>query len=153
MDKCPQCSEDVQINMSNCPSCNEFIGYPNVRMAEEKDEADALRIRYKKAYDNANNRGAYDKLKEFEDGIKTSAAVINVNLNMLESLVNNDKTLYNSYGLMLQGKVRIPADDKYDRDRACAGGNFLAVLPMKLFTRLFQLMDMVFLLMALLLSV
>jgi len=117
MDVCVECGTEVSDNLSNCPTCHNFIGYPNVRAAEGKGNADALETRYKNARKRAKTNGYETNLKSFEDAMHKTCAVINVDIDYLHHFIASDKELYSTYILQVRGKIRKPAIEKNDKHR------------------------------------
>ncbi|HAV43134.1 TPA: hypothetical protein DCX15_03870 [bacterium] len=114
---CNNCGSNVLDNMEHCPTCHTFVGFPNVRAAERKEEIDALESRYQQAIKAAEADGFHQCLKSFEDSMKKTCAVINVDLDYLQHFITTDKALYSNYSLQVRGEVRKPAMDQDDKAR------------------------------------
>lgn len=117
MDSCPNCGTPFQATEDTCSACNEHLGFPNVRAAEEPTERDALRQRYKEAIDRAAARGAKAAVENFEAEVKRSLAVINCDVYRLRELIVVEKALYANYYLGVRSEVRRAADVENDRQR------------------------------------
>jgi ribosomal protein L40E len=70
---CQRCGAEVSESSQECSSCGTFAGYPNVRMAEKAEEVEALDARYFQALLDAEQRGALDKVEEFEAAVQTNS--------------------------------------------------------------------------------
>ena len=105
---CSECSSEISDNMANCPTCHLFIGYPNVRAVERKEEIDALEARYQKALNTAKAMGCEKAIQTFEKAMQGTFAVINVNIDFLQKFIKQDNELYSSYGLQIKGQSRKP---------------------------------------------
>lgn len=119
--KCKNCNADItKCPKRNCPTCGEDIGYPHVREVEEPEEVTALTRRYEEAFDEARKVGAESALKMFEEALKDSGAVINVDVDYLHKFVTNSNVLYSTYDLQVQGQTRKTAERPDDKKRRTA---------------------------------
>ena len=84
---CDNCKSKVQDNLAYCPTCNKFIGYPNVRSAENATEESALEKRYQHAINEAENNGYLENLINFDSALNNSKAVINVDIDFLHHFI------------------------------------------------------------------
>jgi hypothetical protein len=100
-------------------------------MAEaEKTE---LNDRYDAAMKDAAQRGAADVVKAFEQAAAQSQAVVNVDLRILKTLIEDDRNHYANYYELVRAGVRSPAAPDNDRDRAAADALlFGSVIPEKI---------------------
>jgi len=99
---CEQCDEAYFAQELNCPSC-EYENQPNVALAALKKPKAALEKRYIAALERAEASGNLEKVKEFEDFIKSTAkAVVNLDISVLEGIINSRKRYINTYEL---GKI------------------------------------------------
>lgn len=119
MIKCPKikCGYENPLANENCVHCGTFLGFPNVNECLQKEELEALEKRYKEKVDSAAGNGYDDSRIEFEEIIKKSMAVINVNLDDLHMFVVGNNTLYSSYQLQTGGETRDFAPSEFDRKR------------------------------------
>lgn len=115
--KCKKCGSQVSESLSNCPSCNTFLGYPNVREAMNAEEASALEKRYMDAYAKAKSMGSDQSLKKFEEAMKKTSAVVNSDIDYLKFFFSSSKPLYSNYHLGVKGETRKPAMEKDDKIR------------------------------------
>lgn len=114
---CNNCGSDIPDSMEHCPTCHTFIGFPNVRDVEKEEEIKALELRYQQAIKAAEANGSHQCLKSFEDSLRKTCAVINVDIDYLYQFITSNKALYSNYSLQVKGEVRKPAMDQDDRDR------------------------------------
>lgn len=121
---CDSCKSEVQDNLANCPTCNNPIGYPNVRSAENKIEETTLEKRYQDALNEAENNGYLDSLVNFDSALSKSKAVINIDIDFLHHFITYDKALYSTYLLQVEGEARLPAIEEFDSDRISADSIF-----------------------------
>ncbi len=117
MDICIECGTKVPDNLSNCPTCDKFIGYPNVRTAERRSNTNALEARYDKAWERAKLDGNVTNLKSFEAAMHKTCVVMNVYIDFLCHFLTSEKELYSTYNLQVRGKIRKPAIEKNDKHR------------------------------------
>lgn len=117
MDFCKNCKSEVPFSYEKCPTCGQYMGPPNVRSAKSKKELDALNLRYEAALDDAKKNGSYKCLTEFDEEVKKSFTVINVDLNYLNLVCTSDNALYSNYFLQTNGQIRKPASEDHDKHR------------------------------------
>src|SRR3954467_12509387 len=115
--KCPDCGKAVDAHALTCVTCGCFVGFPNVRAANHPDELSALNARYQLARSAAAADGRSSTIDQFEQRLKTSAAVINTKVEDLHAFLANPKALYSTYSLGVKGQVRRPADPEQDQER------------------------------------
>src|SRR5262249_35139886 len=80
---CSRCKSTVEYHRAYC-HCGRFVGYPNIRRAEEM-RAD-LDQNYDKALADASTRGAQTAVDALEDCLKGTIATINVDVKILYNL-------------------------------------------------------------------
>lgn len=115
--KCKKCGSQVSESLSNCPTCNTFLGYPNVREAMNREESSALEKRYVDAYAKSKSMAADQSLKKFEEAMGKTSAVVNLDIDDLKFFFFSDKTLYSNYHLWVKGESRKPAMEEDDKMR------------------------------------
>jgi hypothetical protein len=121
MEICPKCSSELSEIKETCPTCGAHIGYPNVRAAERQAEKDALETRYRNALEESKVDGREHALASFDESMKKTSAVINVELKILHEFITSDKMIYSTYGLLVEGEMRIPATAENDSARQTVG--------------------------------
>jgi hypothetical protein len=118
MAQCFNCGRrDIVESAIDCPTCNERIGFPNVRAADHAAEISALTRRFEEARERARARGADEKVLEFANTVAKSCAVINCDLYRLRELLSNGKSLYANYHQTVRAQVRMAAKEDFDRHR------------------------------------
>lgn len=117
MPTCTKCSSDVSDAEEKCTTCGNHIGFPNVRVAQKTEESDALHKRYVDALDKAQTAGSLEQLARFDDNMRKTGAVINVDLDFLYQFITKDDMLYSNYSLGVRGQLRKPATGQNDRHR------------------------------------
>jgi len=115
--KCNHCGSEVADNVRYCSTCYRDIGFPNVREAGKHQEREALDERYRKEIQRSNESGSYKSVQGFEEAMKKTFAVINVDLDFLLYLFTNTKALYSSYNIQIRAKIRRPAKPEDDKMR------------------------------------
>jgi len=103
--------------MRHCPSCGDDCGYPNVRLASQKAEVDALEARLHTAEVSTRLRDCVNQLVAFGEGVNSSKAVIARPLNMLSDWVESETSIYTSYQRQVASGSRVPEDNKWDKVR------------------------------------
>jgi hypothetical protein len=122
MVSCPNCGENTPASARSCPSCQADVGFPNVRAAEVPEEKAALKQRLADAETSARARKCEAVLRDFGRAVLQSRAVICQNLGIVSSLVSSDNALYASFYKQIEGEVRLPEDNRFDRGRAAVDG-------------------------------
>jgi hypothetical protein len=122
METCLKCHSKLSEIKETCPTCGTPVGYPNVRAAERREEKDALEARYLSAIKQSKANGREQALASFDESSKKTCAVINVDLEVLYQFITNDQMFYSTYGLLVEGEMRVPATAENDSDRQSVGG-------------------------------
>ena len=117
MDLCPNCHAPLDASNEKCPTCNDSVGAPNVRAANESGERLALEQRFRAALVRAQMRDAEDAVASFRSAVKNSMAVVTCNLYALRDLATDATALYTNYYLAVRGEVRRAAETENDRRR------------------------------------
>jgi hypothetical protein len=117
VDSCPDCGSPVSSSDERCSSCGHHLGFPNVRVASESAERDALTKRYEAAMDRAAARGASEAVASFRAEVAVSSAIVNCDVYRLRELFTEGKSLYSNYHLAVRSQVRKAADIEQDRLR------------------------------------
>jgi hypothetical protein len=100
-----------------CTKCGTFLGYPNVNDCSRKEELDALEKRYIEKVNLAAGKGQDDKRIDFEEEVKKSVAVINVDLDYLYFFIVGKHSLYSTYQLQTSGEDRDYTRSEFDKER------------------------------------
>jgi hypothetical protein len=110
---CPWCGAQVEFHQTNC-QCGRFVGFPNVRRAEEM-RAD-LNRNYDAAIADATGRGVRSLVDELENILRGSVATINIDPKLLYNLVAGQN--YVSYYKALSAGLRQIAERQYHAQRS-----------------------------------
>lgn len=119
---CKNCGSAVPDTDDLCPTCGTPAGPPNVRVADRPEELHALEERYREAYKAARDGDYLPVLEEFEEALKQTHAVINVDLEFLHFFTRNSRNLYTTYEQAVEGRMRKPALLELDQKRRAVGG-------------------------------
>ena len=65
--RCPDCGEEHPDHVRSCLVCGNDLGFPNVRAAASRAEAEALKAREELALKRATARGCAHVVEEFRD--------------------------------------------------------------------------------------
>ena len=105
-------------HLRNCVVCGADAGYPNVRMAENRDEVRALEQRFQDALQQARIRCAEQVTEQFRIAVSSSDAVISRPLTKLLELISSDNELYTTYYHQVESQARLPQMNEYDQGRS-----------------------------------
>jgi hypothetical protein len=108
------------LRWERCPHCALPGLFPNVRAAESSAEREALARRYRRALRAASDRGAKEKVAQFEEEVAGSKAVMARPMRELDRLIASDQELIPSYYGLLAGQVRLPHGNQWDGLRGIA---------------------------------
>jgi hypothetical protein len=101
-----------------------FLGYPNVRAAQEPDEKTKLDQRFQVAHDDVKMRSCEPVLDQFEDAVSQSKAVICRPWGVLTKLSENGNELFMTFYRQLKVRDRLPEDSYFDRARLAVDSTF-----------------------------
>ena len=121
MERCPNCSREVSEIQVMCPTCGTYLGPPNVRATGKREEREALEARYLAALEQSKIDGCESEVVDFDESMRKTSAVVNVDLDFLYTFITNEKALYTTYELGVEGQARIPAQPEDDSDRRTVG--------------------------------
>src|SRR5437016_11213811 len=125
MANCGNCDSPITEAEDRCLTCGAHIGFPNVRAAQ--DEQALLATRYESVIEVARRQGGHDALIKFDESMRKTFAVINVDLQFLGFFLSDAKNLYSSYKLGVKSQTRKAAATENDRRRAAIEGTFFGV--------------------------
>ena len=116
--KCPKCDALVNWDMERCPRCRFDVGPPNVRLVAVAAEKTALQQRYQAMLDDLRGRGVEPVAVQFEKAVReNSRAAVDVWPDFLWQLLNDRRTLYAGYQLLVDHGVRRAATFRQDSHR------------------------------------
>jgi hypothetical protein len=117
---CSNCGSEIDCYIRNCPTCQEDLGFPNVRHA--KAEKDFLQ----KKYNTINSNLPSDELHYMKRLVtlikKKSRVVVAVPGVKAKSFLMNKKELYINYETQVSSGGRVPASFNDDSHRCAVGG-------------------------------
>ncbi len=116
---CPYCHNNFAMTLASCPHCGREV-FPNVVMAEDAKERQALDRRYDKALRDAAKRGAEAKVRDFEAAVASSMAVIARPFKQTLRLAESDREGYPTYYQLITAGPRFPMGEKWDTLRDVA---------------------------------
>src|SRR5438552_1866901 len=122
MANCANCGSPITEAEDRCLTCGAHIGFPNVRAAQ--DEQAMLAIRYESVIEVAKRQGGHDALIRFDESMRRTFAVINVDLQFLDFFLADAKNLYSTYKLGVKSQTRKAAAAENDRRRVGVEGTF-----------------------------
>jgi hypothetical protein len=117
---CDHCGNSIPLRWERCPHCALPGLFPNVRAAEAPAERKALARRYRRALREAADRGAGEKVAQFEEAVAGSKAVMARPVRELDRLIASDQELIFSYYELLTGQFRLPHGNQWDGLRGVA---------------------------------
>ena len=117
MIKCKNCNFKNSLMNEKCSRCGMFLGFPNVNECSQKEELEALEKRYQEKVELAAAKGEEDKRIKFEEEVKKSKAVINVDLDYLHFFIVGKHSLYSTYQLQTGGETRDYTHSEFDKER------------------------------------
>lgn len=121
MEICKKCSSELSEIEEKCPVCGDYAGHLNVRAAETREEKEALEARYLAALGQSKTDGREQAVISFDESMRKTCAVVNVDLKFLHQFITDDKVMYSNYELAEKGQTRRPAPPKDDSDRRTIG--------------------------------
>lgn len=94
---CAHCGNEVPLDWLHCPHCGDGLKCPNVILAHQAKERDALERRYQAACADAVRRGCDAVVREFETATRTTQAVMGSTLQKLMPVVRRDRDIFATY--------------------------------------------------------
>ncbi len=116
--RCAQCSAEIEFWQDKCPVCGTFIGFPNVRKAQQEQEV--LYELYESAVDLAEARGADGKVKALERHVDGCTIVVNMSVDIIYNMVRDPARNYISYYRLVDAEARKAAKEQHHVDRGVA---------------------------------
>lgn len=118
----PECNARNAWASDRCTVCKTDLGSPIRREVLGSEERGALQKRYQAAWEEAGSRGFADRLRLFEDEVRSrSVATVSMSPLFLDRMLD-DGALYASYDLLVSSEVREPAARGDDRARSGVEG-------------------------------
>jgi hypothetical protein len=117
---CDYCARSFPVFDARCPHCSRPAHFPNVRLAGEPAEQEALANRYEQAISQAPDR-ARRVILHFERKASASRAVMSRTHVETLRMANSHRTLHQTYEQQVSSHQRLPDENKWDALRAAAG--------------------------------
>jgi hypothetical protein len=111
---CPECTNEIPQPAERCPHCGRPGLAWNVIAAEDNAEQAALNRRYQAAKTDAVSRGVEGIVQDFEKAVDHSMAVIARSEIEVNRLASSSRQLYATYYELTEGRISLPAGDKWD---------------------------------------
>ncbi len=121
---CSYCGESFVVGLRWCPHCARPSLFPNVDLAGAPEETEALARRYQAQVERAEALGQEAALMKFEQHVAGSCACKGMPRWELERLVASDTATAATYYQQIDGRSRIPDDNRWDRLRRIADAAF-----------------------------
>ncbi len=121
---CSYCGESFVVGLRWCPHCAQPSLFPNVDHASTLEETEALSKRYQAQVERAKASGQDAALSKFEQHAASSCACKGMPRWELERLVASDTATAATYYQQIDGRSRIPDDNRWDRLRRIADAAF-----------------------------
>jgi hypothetical protein len=115
--ECPDCHQNIGDHHRTCPVCEADVGFPNVRAALHPDELAALQKRWEAAHAVCSAATLGSLASDLEVALKQSKAVMCRSWGAVDRVVSNDNILFSTFYLELDGGVRTPEDNAFDKAR------------------------------------
>ena len=125
---CSYCGENLAVGLRWCPHCARPSLFPNVDLAAASEETEALAQRYQAQVERAKAEGKEAALAKFEQHVSESCACKGMPRWELERLVASDTATAATYYQQIDGRSRIPDDNRWDRLRRIADAAFFQAL-------------------------
>lgn len=122
--KCAFCGELFLAALRACPHCAQPSLFPNVDLASDADEKAALDKRYQEVVDRAKASGKQDCLSDFQRHVEQSGACKGLPRWELDRLASSDTATAATFFQQVDGRCRIPDDNRWDRLRRLADATF-----------------------------
>lgn len=121
--KCPKC-DAIQHSISlTCPVCGAHLGYPNVRLATNQSERDALYERFDAAKQRLVDNSLETELQDLLSVVEShGCVVVSMPINVALNLVTDPKNQYVGYEKLVGSGVRAAAEFADDKHRKIVAG-------------------------------
>lgn len=112
---CRNCGLDVAQHVDRCEHCGYDVGAPNVRAARDRAETEALEQRYRAAIEDAHRRNCDSVVKQFQDEVAKSRAVVCKTKDQLHGIAApaQGSWVIPTYHQQVRGGARAPDDPKW----------------------------------------
>lgn len=117
---CNHCGFIIPSAANCCPHCGLPMLFPNVRAAELGEEVKSLDARYAASISDAQLRNAEKAVRDFEEHVARSEAVVAMPILEALRLANSEYEGHVTYYQRLESGARLLNDDAWDRPRHVA---------------------------------
>jgi len=114
---CPDCTNEIPQPAACCPHCGQRGIFWNVIDADRDDERAALQARYDAAKAEALARNTGAAVKNFENAVAGSKAVLARSVEEVQRLANSSRQLYATYYQLIEAGLKLPDNDEWNRAR------------------------------------
>jgi hypothetical protein len=104
---CTYCQNEVPLEWQHCPHCCHGQYFPNVRLAGDATEREALNARYNAARADAEARGVLDRVNNFESEVLAATLVIATSMAKLSAIANRERDLFATYYDLMELKFAV----------------------------------------------
>ena len=101
---CKHCRNEIPLDARNCPHCAYGMNFPNLIMAGQSSEREALEKRYQAALIDAAARGCEKTVRTFEAAVSNSQAIMGSTLQKLLPIVTRDRDVFATYHDLMELK-------------------------------------------------
>ena len=111
-EKCSNCGSDITLDAITCNVCHDFIGFPNVRLAQA--EASTLQLKYESSLASAEARGIKTIVEDFEKAVNLAQVVMVRSFDHFLLAVGSDNALISTYHQQVAGGARLAENNDWD---------------------------------------
>ncbi len=94
---CERCQNEIPLDWECCPHCGNGLNCPNVVLARQVSEIQALEQRFRDALDDAATRGCETTVQAFAAAVTSSQAVMGSTLQKLLPIVIRDRDVFAAF--------------------------------------------------------
>tara|TARA_B100000315_G_scaffold231474_1_gene242801 strand:- start:2801 stop:3646 length:846 start_codon:yes stop_codon:yes gene_type:complete len=114
---CPKCDTEVPESSRTCLACETNVGFPNVRVAENMDNIEAIKKRVEEANVSTKARKCDQILKDFGEKVSFSKAIRCLSLSVAKQVLESDNELFSTFYQKVASKQKVPQNNEWDRAR------------------------------------
>ena len=121
---CVKCTTGIPSHVDRCVACSRDVGFPNVRAASAAAEVVALNENYHQARARCSANGTAAVADLLEADLGASVAVICKPWGVINTLLDRDSRLLQTFHQEVDSEGRTPEDNDFDRERAGIDATF-----------------------------
>jgi hypothetical protein len=110
--KCPNCGSEVTLDTINCNICHDFVGFPNVRLAQK--EATTLQLKYESCMASVEAKGIKGIINDFEEAVNLAQVVMVRSFDHFLLAVGSDNALISTFHQQVAGGARLAENNDWD---------------------------------------